>query len=79
MFIFNRVEKRYIIEGFEEELEGLSDCIRIRKEKLLGKEVDETLFQKYAVPMTIPQLEKIKNHVDIILPFSKFKEFDLPH
>lgn len=77
-FIFNWVEKKCIKEGFEEELEGLSDCIRIRKEKLLGKDVDESQFQKYSVPISIPELEKISNHVEIILPFSKFKEFNTP-
>lgn len=60
------------------EIEGLSDCIRLRKDKLLGKEVDESQVrhQKSHMPLTIPELEKIKKHVETILPIKEFKDFD---
>lgn len=55
----------------------MGDCIKIRKEKLLGKKVDNNSSKK-SPSISITELEKIKQHVNVILPEEKFEEFDGP-
>ena len=75
MVTFKWVERRYLKEDYEDQLDFISDYIRVRKGKLLGKVIDVEYLKKYdnQIKTFDEQLKQIKDEVDRILPFSEME------
>lgn len=58
-------------EGYEDQLDFISDYIRVRKEKLLGKVIDVEYLKKYLKKIKDfdKDLDEIKENVDKIMNF----------
>ena len=62
-------------EDYEDQLDFISDYIRVRKGKLLGKIIDVEYLKNYETQFDSfdAQLQKIKNDVDGIIPFAEME------
>ena len=60
---FKWTEKHYKKTGYEDQLDFISDYIRVRKDKLLGKILDHAEAQKHeyyvGIVNTTPELQEI--------------------